>query len=85
MRWIEVEEHLPSDEELYLTYASVFGNYQLAKWTPSRGWLDEHDSDIRVITHWMDMKLNLPYPILDSADEELAKKYKLKAQRSIFG
>ena len=85
MQWIECEEHLPQDQELYYTYSAVHGRYQAAKWTPTRGWVDQTEGDLRIITHWLDQKLPHIFPILGTADEEVAKKYNYPLTRGIFG
>lgn len=85
MRWIEAAEHTPEEGKLLLVYSEVHGAYFLAQWSACRGWLDQEDDSIRIITHWFDCDLPLVYPITNKIDEEAATRYGFKLRSGPFG
>lgn len=84
MSWTQVSEDLPPEGKIVLTYSEVYGSYFLAKWTAPRGWLDQDDDDLKIVTHWCAIELPLTFPITSKPDEEAAKKYGMKVARTLF-
>lgn len=84
MAWIKVEEHVPPAGKIVRAYSRVYGLYFFAKWSAARGWLDQKDCSIRVITEWDDAEYDFPFPILEDIDEELAKQYGFDTSSSSF-
>lgn len=75
--WYEVSEDLPPDDgHLRWCYSAVHQLYWAALWTPARGWVDDTNNPLKIITHWSDMILYRPFPQIEY-DEVLAKKYGL--------
>jgi hypothetical protein len=75
MRYYEVEENLPDDAEYRLVYSEAFGSYHIAKFNPARGWLTTENYSIRVVSHWCDEPLPMPFTLTNSFDDEVAASY----------
>lgn len=86
MRWYTCPEHLPEEGLIVLGYSDVYQSYYLSKWSSCRGWLGQDNDDIRIITHWCDVSLTLPFPVGNGINEEKAKEHNLKFSSSrLFG
>jgi hypothetical protein len=75
MQWFLTSENVPEEGRLVLTYSEPFGSYDIGKWSSSRGWLDGFGHKYKIITHWCDVELPLPFEATFSYSEELAAKY----------
>lgn len=78
MQWMNVSEHLPDEGKLVLAYSAVHAEYYVAKWSAARGWLDQNDRSMTLVTAWNDVDLPLNFPVTDELDLELAKTYGFK-------
>ena len=84
MAWIKVEEHVPPAGKIVIAYSAVFGSYHFAQWNGARGWLDSKGSPLQIITIWDDNELDMPFPLLDEPDEDVAKEYGFNLKRHGF-
>ena len=78
MSWIKVEEHVPPAGKIVKAYSAVYGTYHFAQWNGPRGWLDQKGAPLIIVTDWDDSETDLPFPILQEADAEIAEKYGYK-------
>jgi hypothetical protein len=78
-----VKEHLPPDNFYYYVYSSVFGVYELAKFSPAKGWSDIYGEHLKAITHWWDQPMPMPFPITRKLDDDAAKLYEID-NRSVY-
>lgn len=87
MKWYQVSEHLPPEGKLFMVYSEVHGKYYYASFCSARGWLDQDKCSMKIVTHWCDFELPMPFPVLEQPDEELAKKYgfQISQRSSLFG
>lgn len=81
-QFYEVSEHLPEEGVLKWVYSEVWGYYYIAKWTASQGWVDQDGDHIKIITHWCDLELPMPFPSSGSYNEDVAVKYDFKRYNS---
>lgn len=75
---IGVSEDLPPENKIVVGYSSVHRHYYFVKWTASRGWLDQDGDAVKLITHWSNQELYLPFPISEEVDLEEAEKYSFR-------
>lgn len=75
MKWMSVHEHLPEEGRAVVCYSEVFRKYYLAYFCPHRGWIDQENERLRIITHWHDEKIDFPFDSSGEFDEEKARSY----------
>ncbi len=80
MKFYEVSEHLPPEGIVHWCYSAVHQVYYAAEWSPDKGWRDENGNSLKIITHWCDMPLPMPYPSLCELNKEAMAKHNYKIQ-----
>ena len=78
--WISVHEDLPAEGQKVLTYTSVIGTYELATFCAATGWRTLEGKPLKIITHWSDQDIDLPFDVRDKVDTALMKRYGLDMQ-----
>jgi len=79
--WIDVSEHVPQEKVYVLAFNEIIGSYHLVKWSAARGWLDQDDNNVPLITHWYDTFLPLTMKKVGKIEKAL-EKYNIR--RRIF-
>lgn len=85
MAFISVEDDLPPPGQFVIAYCEPYGVYEIAQFCPARGWVDQTNRKLGIISHWDNAGFYFPFPILspDEINEESLAKYNLK--KNTFG
>lgn len=72
--WFCVNDGLPPDNThkkgiYWVTYSEPFGSYALATFNPATGWRDLEGMHLKVVTHWLDKPILLPFEIRYALDK----------------
>jgi len=73
--WYHVSEDLPREKEVVLAYSEVHGTYFLVCFIAARGWINPRRESMYLITRWCNVKLFLPWEILNTIDKDAAANY----------